>query len=168
MKHKCSQIVSTILVAAALIACSQEESPPWSKVIPWKDGSKSIGTPGLALLRGASKQIEFELGPRAYFIAPVTAETQNDGELVGDAVGTWILEKGNTKISLPVRPDGRVKTYGYYDNIDSEIWSVLSSAGCATLTASVESGFSGSSSVIQRRYRLCGVSEAAKRLTNGA
>lgn len=151
---------AALTVLALLVASCGKKLEGWSEVVSWKDGNgKTIGTLGLALSRGPSGKIEFVLGPwGSIFGLPATPEVEKDSALIGTKVGKWALEKDNTKVVLSRDSRGQVKTDGY-ENTDTEVWNVLSSPGCSTLSASIEP-VGNSGVVVQKTYRFCDVDVA--------
>lgn len=154
--------VSFTIAALLLVSCTQK-MVGWSEVRSSKDGSDhSIGTLGLGLSKGASGKIKFSFGPSGSAMGPTSPEVEKDMGLLGETVpvGSWTIEKGNDKIVLPHGSDGYVKTFDYYENIDKQLWSVISSPGCSTLTTSLSTGTGSSGTIIQRKYSLCEVDGA--------
>ena len=136
----------------------------WSEVRHWKGGDgRSIGTLGLSLSKGPSGKMEFSLGPTGSALGPQTPDVEKDVDLVGQAVpvGFWTLEKGNDKITLPRDSKGFVKTDGYREDTDEQVWVLLSSPGCSTLLASFSTAGASGGTIIQRKYNLCEVDRAA-------
>jgi hypothetical protein len=149
--------------AALLVTLMGCDSRPtgWSEVVTLEEGKgKAIGSLGLALILGPSGKIQFVLGPLASVFAPRSPETEKDVQLAGASVGSWILEKQNIKISLPRDASGAVKTYGLYENVETDVWQMLSSPGCTTLRATIETSFTGSGTVVEKTYQLCAVEAA--------
>jgi hypothetical protein len=152
-----------LLTALCLSSCSKKLEN-WSEVRAWKEGDgKSIGMLGLGLSRGPSGKIEFFLGPEGSVFGPKSPETEKDLAHFGPTVGIWVLEKGNTKVILARNPQGSVKVNGY-ENIDTEIWEILSTPGCSKLTASIETGLAASDVIVQKTYKFCDVDVAVKLL----
>lgn len=153
-----------VICAGMLLACSRP-AEGWSEIQAWANGQgKSIGTLGLGLSLGASGKIQFAFGPYGSMSGPATPDVKKDAERIGLATGSWTLEKGDTKIVLPRDSDGATKMIGYYENVDSEVWDLLSSPGCSSLRTAIDTSLTSSGPLIQRTYKYCGVAEAAAAL----
>jgi hypothetical protein len=148
-------------LSTLLLAACDSKLEGWSEVRVDKDGKgKSIGTLGLGLRLGPSNKVEFSLGPDGSIFAPPGPEADQDAMLVGSPSGKWTLEKGTTKITLPRDQHGFTRTFGYYENSHEEIWALLVSPGCSSLTAATDTGIGSRGTVVQRTYRLCNVDRA--------
>lgn len=153
------------LLVAFLIASCDGANKAWSPVARTIDGRYKItGTLGLSLSLGESGQLQFTLGPAGSLLAPASVESKQDAALLGLAVGQWTLEKGTTKVILPRGSDGYVQSRNLYENFAPDLWSVLSSPGCATLVTFTEGFDTSSGAVVQRTYRICDVDKAVQAL----
>lgn len=166
---KAARAAGFCAVALLLQACSQDPAG-WSKPKVWADGqTRSTATLGLALTMGRSGTIQMTFGAEGTAMGDETAEALEDVNTSGALpVGTWYIEKGSTRITLPRESSGFPRTHGLYENSHSEIWGVLVSEGCATLVAKSASGVGPQDSVVERRYALCDVAKAAQWLRESA
>ena len=153
-----------LLISLLVVACGKPVQD-WSPVTKSKDGNyKVTGTLGLSLSLGSSGIVQFTLGPSGSRWAPAGTEAEKDLLLFGLSVGTWTLEKGSTKVILPRGSNGYVQANEVYENFAPEVWGVLSSPGCSTLSTFTETIGGASSTIVQRTYRLCDVEKAVQAL----
>ena len=158
------RFTACLLLAAVLFSSCSKKLEGWSEVRTWKEGDgKSIGTLGLGLSRGPSGKIEFILGPEGSTFGPTNPEIEKDSVLIGTTVGAWVLEKGGTRLILSRDSRGSVKVDGY-ENVETEIWGLLSTPGCSTLTAAIDTGLTKSGVIVQKTYKFCDVDIAVKLL----
>lgn len=156
----------TVLTAAVWLMGCTAASSDWSSPSRQPDGAITTGTVGLGLSLGASGKIELVFGPMGTGMADPSPDAKHDLDTSGVLpVGTWTVEKGSARISLPADGNGFVKVFGLYENTQPELWSLLTAEGCAVLTAITKLGAGeANAGVVQRTYRLCGVRDAAARL----
>jgi hypothetical protein len=154
---------SNLLIALLLAACTPKLAG-WSEVKPWENGEgKVVATIGLVLL-GSSGRVAFLLGPGGSVAAPASPEVDQEVPLAAARpIGTWTVEKAGTKIALARDADGSPKTQGY-ENIDTEVWALISSPGCSRLAVALNTGSHSGGPVLHKTYSLCEVDAAVAML----
>lgn len=163
------RVLAAVGVAVVVLAGCGRGDDKWSALSPEPgEGWLVTGTLGLALMRGPSGKIKFTLGPEGSQWGPDTAEVKADLQhLAMLPVGRWRLIKGDTSIVLPSERSGFVRTHDLYENLEPQMWALLTSPGCSTLEGSLTQA-SSQSVLVQRTYKLCGVDQAVARLRAAA
>lgn len=159
------RVLAAVGAAAVLLGACGRGDDGWSALSAGPtQGWVVTGTQGLALMRGPSGKIKFTLGPEGSQWGPDTAEVKADLQhLAMLPVGRWRLVKGDTSIVLPSERSGFVRTHDLYENLEPQLWALLTSSGCSTLEGSLTQA-SSQSVLVQRTYKLCGVDQAVARL----